>query len=271
MEKIQKAIDKAKRRQEQVTPTQRTTDQGAPQSTECSVPVAINYSQTRVVRVSDRVLEENRIIASIEGHPYADLFRVLRTKVLHTMRQANLNSLAITSPTKGGGKSLISANLAIAIAMEINQTVMLVDLDLRSPSLHQYFDIEPQKGLADYLLNEAVLSEMLIHPGIERLVLLPVGRALPQSSELLSTPRMKNLIDDITHRYASRVIIFDLPPLLGQDDALTLLPSVHASLLVVEEGGNTREEIEQSMHLLENTNLLGAVYNKAKMEEQSPY
>ena len=65
--------------------------------------------------------------------------------------------------------------------MEINQTVMLVDLDLRSPSVHNYFGIKAEKGLADYLLNEAELQEMLIHPGIDRLVLLPAGRALPQA------------------------------------------------------------------------------------------
>ena len=82
---------------------------------------------------------------------------------------------------------------------------------------------------------------------------------------------MMNLVEDITNRYTSRIIVFDLPPLLGLDDALTLLPKVHASLLVVEEGSNTKEEIQQSLRLLENTTLLGTVYNKAREIKQSPY
>ena len=100
------------------------------------------------------------------------------------MRMEKINSLAIISLTRSGGKSVISANLAIAIASEINQTVMLVDLDLRRPSLNKYFGIENNKGLADYLLDDAELNEMLIHPSIDRLVLLPAGRALPKSSAI---------------------------------------------------------------------------------------
>lgn len=275
MEKIQEALKKAKQQRGQQgkqTHSSRKNPSYTTSTTAQTVPTdEINYTQTKVVPVSEQTLIENRLIAGIEGHENADVFRVLRTKVLQKMRLEKINSLAITSPTISSGKSFISANLAIAIAMEINQTVMLVDLDLRKPSLHQYFGIEADNGLADYLLDDAELNEMLIHPSIDRLVLLPAGRALPQSSELLSTPKMVNLVEDITNRYTSRIIIFDLPPLLGLDDALTLLPNVHASILVVEEGGDTKEEVQQSLRLLENNNLLGTVYNKAKQFKHLPY
>ncbi len=275
MERIREALKKAKQQRDQGE----QNDSPAKSQSKNSIPTAqsnysageINYTQTKVVPISEQRLKENRLVAGIEGHENVDVFRVLRTKVLHKMRKENINSLAITSPKKNSGKSVISANLAIAIAMEMNQTVMLVDLDLRKPSLHKYFGIETDKGLSDYLLDDAELNEMLVHPSIERLVLLPAGRALPQSSELLSTPKMMNLVEEITNRYASRIIIFDLPPLLGLDDALTLLPNVHASLLVVEEGGNTKEEVHQSLRLLENMNLLGTVYNKAKQFKHLAY
>ncbi len=274
MEKIQEALKKAKQQRNQselINPPAKTQPQNITPTTQSTAIDDINYTQTKVVPISEQTLKENRLVASIEGHENADVFRVLRTKVLHKMRKDNINSLAVTSPTISNGKSVVSANLAIAIAMEMNQTVMLVDLDLRRPSLHKYFGIETDKGLADYLLDDIELNEILIHPSIDRLVLLPAGRALPQSSELLSTPKMINLVEDITSRYASRIIIFDIPPLLGLDDALTLLPNVHASLLVVEEGGNTKEEVQQSLQLLENINMLGTVYNKSKISKASPY
>lgn len=274
MEKIQKALEKSKlqRGQTVTTGTQATAHSRILKNqTGKTIPEKISYSQTQVVDVSEQTLKDNRVVAGIKGHEHADVFRVLRTKVLHQMRRDNINSLAITSPGNSGGKSVISANLAIAIAMEVNQTVMLVDLDLRRPSLHNYFGLATGRGLADYLLDDVELNEMLIHPGIDRLILLLAGRALPQSSELLSTPKMMNLVKNITNRYTSRIIIFDLPPLLGLDDALTLLPNIHASLLVVEEGSNTKEEVLQSLRLLENMNLLGTVYNKAKQLQRSAY
>lgn len=272
MERIQKALEKAKeqRAKQQGTMVAESTTPIVSQQVN-KIPDEIHYSQTQSVPLSEGVLKANRIVAGIQGHPNADVFRILRTKLLHRMRKEGCNTLAITSPLKGGGKSVISANLAIAMAMEMNQTVMLVDLDLRKPSIHKYFGFEPEKGLADYLLDGVELPDLLVNPGIERLVILPAGRSVSQSSELLSTPRMINLVEDITSRYSSRFILFDLPPLLGMDDALTFLPNVHASILVMEEGGNTKEEIQQSMRLLENSNLLGTVYNKARAVKHSPY
>ena len=279
MERIQKALDKA-RQQRQGAATRQEPPPATPlrQPVPPVPPVAedssqddITYSQTRVMPVAEEVLLENRVIAGIKDHPQADHFRMLRTKVLHRMRQQGFTSLAITSPAKGGGKSMVAANLAISIAMEANHTVLLVDLDLRRPSIHQYFGFEPGQGISDYLLDNVDLPELLVHPNIERLVILPVGHAVAQSSELLSTPRMADLVQDITNRYASRIILFDLPPLLHMDDALAFLPQVDASLLVSEEQVNTPAEVEQCMRLLENANLLGVVHNKALNVKHSPY
>lgn len=236
-----------------------------------AVPSEIEYSQTRRVEISADLLESNRVIAGIKDHPQSDLFRVLRTKILHRMRLDKINSLAVTSPTKGAGKSMVSANLAVSLAMEANQTVMLVDLDLRKPTISNYFGFDAQQGVSDYLLEGTALPELLVQPGIDRLIILPAGNPVPQSSELLSTPRMAHLVEDITSRYATRIIVFDLPPLLHLDDALIFLPQVKSSLLVVEEGVNTPAEIEQCLMLLEKSNMLGTVYNKARQSKQLPY
>ncbi len=232
---------------------------------------SIEYSDTKTINVSQKAMLDNRLVAGIKGHPQSDTFRVLRTKVLHKMRSEGINTVAITSPTQGCGKSMVAANLAVSLSLEVNHTVLLVDLDLRSPSIHKYFGFKPEHGLVDHLAGDMEISSLLVHPGIERLVLLPSARAIQHSSELISTPEMANLIDDITNRYTSRIIIFDLPPLLHIDDALIFLPKVQSSVLVVEDGVSSPGEVRESLRLLGDANLLGTVYNKAREHKHSPY
>ena len=231
----------------------------------------IEYSQTRRISLPQNVLSENRLIAGNRSDPRATSFRMLRTQVLHAMRENNWTSLAIAGPSRGIGKSLIATNLAISISLEVNQTVLLVDADLRNPTIHKYFDYQPDYGLLDYLTDGVDLADLFVNPGFKRLVLLPGRGASSASSELLSSPRMTNLVKDLKSKYRSRIIIFDLPPLLDIDDAMVFLPNVDATLLVVENGKNTESEVQDSMRLLEGTNLIGTVLNKAHEEIREYY
>ncbi len=274
MERIQQALNKAEEQRRKLAdsvrpnaaPDQRVEDGAGGESNGL-----ITYSRTRTVSVPTDTMLDNRLVAGVKGHPQSDTFRVLRTKILYKMGQAGINTIAVTSPSKGSGKSMVAANLAVSLSLEVNHTVLLVDMDLRRPSIHKYFGFEPEYGLADHLAGDMEISSLLVNPGIERLVLLPSGNPIQHSSELISTPMMAELMEDITNRYASRIIIFDLPPLLHIDDALIFLPKVQSSLLVVEEGVNTPDEVKESLRLLENTNLLGTVYNKARQHKHSPY
>ena len=232
---------------------------------------AIEYTHSKRIDVMQNVLSENRLIAGIRSDPRATAFRMLRTQVLHAMRENNWSMLAVTGPTGGIGKSLVAANLAISISMEVNQTVLLVDLDLRRPSIHKYFGIEPDQGLLDYLNGDAKLDDLFINPVYKRLLLLPGRGTTTESSELLSSPRMHNMLEDLRGKYDSRIIIFDLPPLLNIDDAMVFLPNVDATLMVVENGKNTQSEVQQSMRLLQSTNLIGTVLNKADEEIRDYY
>ena len=102
---------------------------------------------------------------------------MLRTQVLMQMRQNGWQTLAVTSPNKGAGKSTVSLNLAISFAMEVDYTALLVDADLRDPDLRHMLELEPGPGLADYLVGNAAIEDLLIHPEIGNLVLLPGGEA----------------------------------------------------------------------------------------------
>ena len=226
--------------------------------------VEVGYSKTRSVDVDENQLKENRVIAGFNYDERVEAYRQLRTRVLKIMRDNNWNTLAVTSSHEDAGKTLTAVNLAISMSREVNQSVLLVDLDLRSPSVHEALGIEVNKGIVDYLNDAVTLEETLVNPGFQRLVVLP-GRAQGEySPEILSSPAMRSLMADIKNRYKSRIVIFDLPPLLRNDDALILTPKVDATLLVVEDGVTTEAELNRSKLLLEGSNLIGTILNKAR-------
>jgi len=220
-------------------------------------------TQTRQVELVERQLEQNRIVARLRKDANADVFRILRTKVMQLMGRNNLRSIAITSPRYGDGKSTIAINLALSLALDVKQTVCLVDLDFRKPSVHRYLGIEPEMGIGDYLLHNTPVSECLVRPALDRVVVLPMKNALENSSETLGTPKMAALAHELKNRYPDRIVIYDMPPLLAQDDAIGFLPNVDGVLLVVKEGYTKVEELRQSMHLLANTIVVGTVLNNA--------
>jgi len=265
MDFIQQAIDKA-REQRQVpdgNPPEQHSDTASVAGGTAG-PQNIAYTQTRVVTLNSEHLRRERVIAATENDKRTESYRQLRTQILRIMRDNNWRTLAITSPNSQAGKSLTALNLAISVSLEVNQTVMLVDLDLRSSSLLQKLGIEAEYGLIDVLEGRAELNQTLVNPGFERLVVLPNRATANYRSELLSSPQMGKLLSDIVNRYQDRFIIFDLPALLDDDDALVFAPYADAILLVVEDGVSKRSEIERCKQLLEGTQLLGTVLNKVR-------
>jgi protein-tyrosine kinase len=234
---------------------------------------SIAFPKIQTCLVNSEVLQDNRVIMGNDDDPRADIFRVLRTNILRQLRQNGWNSFAVTSATPDAGKTFISINLAMAMAMEEGCNVLLVDTDLKCPRMGQNLGLQLDFGLIDCLTGDLSLYDACLNPGIERLVVLP-GRNSNKnfdknSSELISSRRMRNLIKEIKLRYASGIIIFDLPPLFAADDALLLLSYVDAALLVVEDGKNTSDELQKAMHILEETNLLGLVLNKSRQSLSS--
>jgi capsular exopolysaccharide synthesis family protein len=224
----------------------------------------ISYTKTKVVNADLKLLRNNRVITGLGSGSAFEAYRLLRTQVLQRMREHEWNALAITSPTEHTGKTLTAVNLAISMAMEVNQTVLLVDLDLRKPSLHDYFGYQPEKGISDYINSGTPLSQILFNPSIERLVVLPGRETILNSSETLSAPIMVNLVNELKNRYPSRFLLFDLPPILSADDVLAFSPYVDAALIVVEDGMTTSPELAQSLEILNPVNIIGTVMNKGR-------
>lgn len=223
----------------------------------------IEYTQTRTIEVSRDFMREQRIVSGFEQGIFTGAYKMLRTQVLQKMREKGWNALAVTSPGEGEGKTLTAINLAISLAMEVDQTVLLVDADLRHPGVHQYFGMPDGPGLSDYLTAGTPLEEILVHPGIGRFVILPGGKPLLNSSEMLRSPKMVELVQELKSRYPSRIVLFDLSPVLSAADVLAFSPYVDAALLVVEEAKTKTENIVRAAGLLGSTHLIGMVLNKS--------
>jgi protein-tyrosine kinase len=229
-----------------------------------SVPPPITYTKTRSLSIPHAVLHRHRVMAAHNNGPFVDAYKILRTQVTQRLRENGWNVVGVTSPGYGEGKTLTAVNLAVSLAMETTQTVLLVDSDLQDPTVHQVFGMTDCLGLADYLLDDQPVEDLLLHPGIGRFVLLPGGRAISSSTEILTSPKMVALVEELKHRYPSRVVIFDLPPLLHTADVLAFSPYTDALLMVVEEGKTTGEELQRALTLVKNSRpVLGTVLNKA--------
>lgn len=221
----------------------------------------IEYVRTRVVEVSPEVLERSRLMTNGRQDEVANAYRMLRTQVLQRMGLKHWQTLAVVSPAAGEGKTLTAINLALSLASTRSHTALLVDLDWREPSVHRYFEYTPEQDIHAHLRGECAFEDVLVNPGIPRFCFAPCGQAAPEASELLGS--LGPFVSELSGRYSNRIVLFDLPPLLATDDALSFLPHVDAALLVVEENRTARDDVRRSIELIGEDRLLGTVINRS--------
>jgi len=231
----------------------------------------ITYSQTRVVPIPKIRMNRSRIIAPSMEKRESDIFRLLRTQVIQRLRERDARSLAICSANIGEGKTFVAINLALSLAMDVNHTVMLVDLDLRRPTIHKFFGLQSGKSLVDVLTGEASIADCLFNPSVERLVIFPSHSAVPYSSDVLTSPEMVKLATELRERYQERILIYDLPPMLLVDDCIAFLDHVDACVFVVEEGTTKSEEITRALSLINDEKMIGTILNKSRYFSKDQY
>ena len=277
MERIKLAIDKERQQRTGATRqpvVSRPFNKGTSSATSTQIYQeldSVTYSDTRVVKLNSVHLEKNRIVAYNKNDVMSINFDLLRTLVLQRMEEKGWRTLAITSPTPGSGKTVVAINLAMSIAQQTNKTAMLVDFDLRRPKIGTYLGLPAGKSLNDILEGSAELPDVLVNPDMPRLVVLATNKPVKNSSEVLSSPKISGLINELRDRYESRIVIFDLPPLLVTDDAIALLPQIDCVLMVVANGMSTKRDIEDSVRLVPAENLIGTVLNKAEVSLSDYY
>ena len=275
MSKIKKALDKAKMDREtgdDIFPEwqeEQVKETDSPRNTQHSQEkvrreVNFTYTNTRVLNVNPSVLRENKIVSMYGNDEITDQIKILRTELLKQMEGLKGKTIMVTSSNRGEGKTIMAVNLAVSIAQELDRTVLLVDANLRDPAVHTCFGIDDLPGLSDYLKEEVPIQELLVNPGINKLTVLPAGKPVMDSSELLGSPRMEELVTDMKLRYEDRVIIFDTPSLLTSADPLALSKFVDGVLMVVEAERTSREDLRRAIELLEGNRILGTVFNKVR-------
>jgi protein-tyrosine kinase len=257
MERIRKALDIARLERARARDGEQTRSV-APDS---ATPIS---SRTRMSCANDEILERHRVLAADSVAPAAIAFRMLRTQVLQRMDANGWRALAIFSPSARDGKTTTAVNLAISLAGDRSHTVLLVDFDFKRPSLAARLGLEPEFGVDDVLSGAAKVEDCLYRvEGFERLVVLPARVGLSNSSEILAGPRNRELVKELRARYPERIVIYDLPPVLQADDALSFAPLIECGLVVVSESLTRRKDLMRTMELLRNTPLVGTVLNRA--------
>jgi len=201
--------------------------------------------------------------------PAAEQYRGLRTRLAQTEGAHNLRSFLITSPQKGEGKSITAANLALTMAQELHRNVVLVEADLRKPSLQHLFGLPPCPGLADYLAGAADLASVMKFLPDYHLTVVPGGTAPTNPAELLGSTAMRRMLDQLRTRF-DRVIL-DSPPVLPLADVAVLAPLVDGALLVVRAGMTPKPAIENALRAFDSSRLLGLVLNESGMEDDYRY
>jgi non-specific protein-tyrosine kinase len=222
------------------------------------------YVRTRKTEIDPGTLKRNRIVSLFYEEAMADQIKILHTQVLNKTEEIGGNSILITSANPGEGKTTTAINLAVSISRKVDRTVLLVDGDIRKPTIHRYLGLSDAMGLGDYLLDRAEIPDLLVNPGIEKLVILPGGAPSTNSLELLGSPRMEALAEEMKGRYGDRIIIFDGPSLLACADPQVLSGYVDGILVVVESEKTAAKDLEKALELLAGKRIIGTVLNKAK-------
>ncbi|MDX9785253.1 MAG: polysaccharide biosynthesis tyrosine autokinase [Desulfobacterales bacterium] len=207
-------------------------------------------------------IDANLVVLNDPQSFEAEQFKILRTNLLFPVSGVPPKTILVTSAVPGEGKSFVSANLAISIAQNIEEHVLLMDCDIRLPCLHRRFGFDSVPGLSEYLSGKIPLSSVILKTQIAKLSLLPGGTPPHNPSELLSSESMAELVEEVKHRYADRYIIIDSPPPNYTAETAALARQIDGIVLVVNSGKTPRGLVEDLVNSLGKEKILGVVMNR---------
>jgi protein-tyrosine kinase len=274
MENIRQAVERARagkgspRAQvpENLSLPRRRMDSGTTAQTE-------RGPQPDQIELNPAHLQSKRIVAYNGADQRSRPYDMLRTQVLQSMVAGGWKTLGVTSPTAGCGKTLTATNLAFSIARQPDHSVVLVDLDLQKPQIANNLGLIPVGGgVLDVLEERTTLPRVAVtvRAGNQRIVVVPTV-ATRESSELMGSRTMRDLLQDIKRSYPSHIIILDLPPILASDDVIAILPQIDCTLLVAAVGHSRASEVEECNRHLQSSHLVRVVVNMATEESSNYY
>ncbi|MEL6959388.1 MAG: CpsD/CapB family tyrosine-protein kinase [Pseudomonadota bacterium] len=258
MEKLQAALDRARKARSDGKKTSRASvTQGGSSG---GSDLEENWMQLQEISPDLAALERNRVVSQI-ANARATPFDILRTKIFLQMRQNNWKRLAITSPMPKSGKTTTACNLALGFGRQRDLRSMLLDLDLRDPSVSTFFNVMPERGINDVLTGELEFHEQAMRVGTNVAVSMAKQRETDPTRVLLSE-EAADVIDDIEAEYQPNIMIFDLPSLLINDDTRAFLKNVDCALIVARADKTRNAQFDRTeREIAEQTNVLGVVLN----------
>ena len=215
----------------------------------------------------------NPIFALQNNSPAAEQYKILREQ-LRTLRAAvGVQTIAITSPIKKDGKTTVAVNLAAAMALDHEEKVLLIDADLRAPSIHRYFNSDNTTGLAEYLSSNwpREVKGLVRETQVGGLSILPAGKPSQSAPELLGKERMSELLGRVRTELPGHFVIMDLPPVLATPDPLVMARHVDGIIMVVRAGRTPRDYLTKALNALSSGRILGVVLNGAELGLDSKY
>lgn len=275
MEQIKEAIARAKKGRDKlpINALGRHAETGQVKSERMLQSAPVQTSQDHelenLIHLDRGHLEEMRIFAHDGLDRRTSHYDMLRTQVSQILKEAHLKTFAITSPRPGVGKTMTALNLAFSIARQREQSVLLVDLDLRRPRIVSYLGLRADYSIDDIINNRCTLDEAVIKPGLGhgRLSIVAASTPVSQSTELIASLRMQKLTKQLKTNQTYSMIIYDLPPMLASDDFLAFLPQADCAMIIAGVGDTTVHEIKECERLIGEDKFLGCVLNKAAVEE----
>jgi exopolysaccharide/PEP-CTERM locus tyrosine autokinase len=218
---------------------------------------------------SQQFIPKNPFIVTLTApdSPAAEEYRKLKATVVRLTRQEGArNAIMVTSSFSGEGKSLTSINLAVSLAQEVSHSALLIDADLRRPSLAEYLGIQTEAGLSDCLRDGAAVSSAIIRTGVAKLDLLPAGSRVRNPVELLASPKMKTLINELKRQHPERYLIIDTPPILPFAETQIISQLADSVLFVVKAGKATMQDMQDALDVLKGARVLGIAFNEMSVQ-----
>jgi len=199
----------------------------------------------------------------------AEQFRTLRARIDSISHERPVRTITLTSARKGEGKTIAAVNFALVTAMSVGRRVLLVDCDMREPQVHRTLGLRPETGLAEVLTDQASLEDAIIKVDGINLEVLPVRALPPNPSELLASPKMRQVLEELARNYDT--VVLDTPSTLGIPDAKSVSELTDGLLFVVRADKTPEEDVEAALDVLDRRRILGLLLNDARIPSDNGY
>jgi protein-tyrosine kinase len=260
---LEKAMEKARKEQHLAGPVSVERKKEAAIPNRLATPV---YRQVQRIQLDLHTVAENHCVCALPDTPESHFYKVLRTQIQHIAVEKGWRSIMVTSTMPDEGKTLTCINLAFSFARAYDQTVLLIDADLKKQQVHKTLGVDSRYGLIDYLVNDQPIKDCLLWPESEKLVIISGGKTVDGSSELLGSKMMKTFVSETRDRYEDRLLFFDVPPILVGADAIAFAPLVDGVVVVVRAGKTSIKQARKAIDLLPSDKLIGVILNGQEID-----